>query len=188
MENMEEKNKLNATDAADSADSMDSVKATVLPDNSALQPGEKGFTLFLLLVGLFFTWQSWLLYCKDPGASSYGAVPLACSSLIVLFALATIFVDRKKKTPVSGLSLWNTVKEVFVSVFPQDMFVILCMVLAYSVGLYVKLGFMIITPIFLWCGMTYLSRGNYLKNLLWTALCMGFIYVVFKLLFSVVLP
>jgi hypothetical protein len=179
MENMEENNNINAADSS---------KMTALRENNSLQPGEKGFTCFLLLVGLFFTWQSWLLYCKDPGASSYGAVPLACSSLIVFFALATIFVDRKKKTPVSGFSLGKMAKEVFLSALPQDLFVMLCMVLVYSVGLYLNLGFMIITPVFLWCGMSYLSRGDYLKNLLWTALCMGFIYVVFKLLFSVVLP
>jgi hypothetical protein len=47
---------------------------------------------------------------------------------------------------------------------------------------------MIATPIFLWCTMSFLSRGKFVKNLLWTALCMLFIYLVFRVLFSVVLP
>jgi hypothetical protein len=150
--------------------------------------GEKGFSIFLLLVGLFFTWQSWKLYQQSPGASSYGAVPLACSVLIVLFSLAILISDWRKKSPISGKKLLEKIKEGFRSILPLDVVVLIGMGILYCGALYLNIGFLLATPIFLWCSMTYLSRGGYLKNLLWTALCMGFIYLVFKVLFSVVLP
>jgi hypothetical protein len=36
--------------------------------------------------------------------------------------------------------------------------------------------------------MCYLTRRDFLKNILWTALCMGFIALIFKALFQVILP
>lgn len=156
--------------------------------NQSLNAGETGFTVVLLLAGLFFTWQSVLLYRQAPGASSYGAVPLFCSVLIVIFALAILLEDRKKKTPISGQSIGRAIKAAFTDILPKDMLVIIALGVLYCVAMYLNLGFMVTTPVFLWCSMTYLSRGNYLKNLLWTALCMIFIYLVFRVLFSVVLP
>jgi hypothetical protein len=153
-----------------------------------LQTGEKGFTVFLLLVGLFFTWQSWKLYCNAPGASSYGAVPLACSVMITVFALAILLTNLKKHTPLHGLALGQKLKTAFRTILPGDVLVIVGLGVAYCLALYLDAGFMIATPIFLWCTMSFLSRGKFVKNLLWTALCMLFIYLVFRVLFSVVLP
>lgn len=162
-----------------------------MDDNKQKQPlkaGEKGFTLILLLAGLFFTWQSVLLYRQAPEASSYGAVPLFCSALIVVFALAILLEDWKKKTPISGQSIGRAIKAAFTDILPKDVLVMIALGALYCVAMYLNLGFMVATPVFLWCSMIYLSRGNYLKNLLWTALCMIFIYLVFRVLFSVVLP
>jgi hypothetical protein len=36
--------------------------------------------------------------------------------------------------------------------------------------------------------MSFLGKGNYVKNVLWTALTMAFIFVVFQFMFSVVMP
>lgn len=154
----------------------------------AYQPGEKGFAAFLLAVGLFFTWQSWLLYAAAPGASSYGAVPLACSCLIDLFAAAILIVDRNKRAQTSGLPFTRKLKSVLHYLVPRDIVVMIALCVLYCAALYVGLGFMAATPLFLWASMSYLMRGRYLTNLLWSALCMVFIYIVFRLLFSVVLP
>ncbi len=155
---------------------------------ATFKPGEKGFAVFWLLIGLFFTWQSILLYRQSPGASSYGAVPLFCSVLIDLFAVIIIVTDRNKKSPNSGQPIITAVKNAVSFLAAHDVVVITAMVVLYCVALYMGAGFMLATPVFLWTGMTYLSRGNMLKNLIWTALCMLFIYLVFRILFSVVLP
>lgn len=150
--------------------------------------GEKGFAVVLLLIGLFFTLQSYLMFREEPVASAYGAVPLFCSVIITLLALCILITDRKKRSPGTGKPLKEALALAIHHVLRKDVLVILGLILLYCVALYLEIGFMIATPIFLWCGMTWLCRGNYLKNILWTALCMGFIYLVFKVLFSVVLP
>ena len=168
---------------------MDEEKKTIRPDEQApYQPGEKGFAVFLLLIGLFFTWQAVKLYQQAPGASSYGAVPLFCSALIDLFAILILIFDRNKKSANSGQPFAAAVKNVAKYLFNADILVVLAMVVVYCAALYFKLGFMLATPVFLWAIMTYLGRGNFFKNVCWTALCMVFIYLVFKVLFSVVLP
>ena len=73
-------------------------------------------------------------------------------------------------------------------VFQRDVLVELILILAYCFALNFGLGFYIATPLFLWISMCYLLRRDYVKNLLWTALCMAFIIVVFRFIFSVVLP
>ena len=168
---------------------MDEKERLTRPDaQKPYKPGEKGFAAFLLVIGLFFTWQSWLLYRSSPGAASYGAVPLFCSCVIDLMAILILITDRKKNSENSGLPLGQRLKNTLRYLFSRDILVMLALVLAYCVALYFGAGFMLATPIFLWVGMSYLSRGNYLKNILWTALCMAFIYLVFRVLFSVVLP
>lgn len=168
---------------------MEEEKKNIRPDEEQpFQPGEKGFAVFLLLFGLFFTWQSIKLYRQAPGASSYGAVPLFCSAVIVLFSVAILITDRKKRSVNTGQTFKTVLRNTVSHIVSRDIVVVTACVLAYCIALYLGAGFMIATPVFLWGVMTYLSGGNYLKNLLWTALCMLFIYLVFQLLFSVVLP
>ena len=157
-------------------------------ESESFKPGEKGFAVFLLMFGLFFTWQSWKLYQNAPGASSCGSVPLFCSAIITILSLVVIVVDRKKPSENSGKPVGEIVKTAMSYLLPKDVLVMVGLVVIYCITLYMGLGFLIVTPVFLWVSMVYLSRGNYAKNLLWTALCMLFIYLVFKVLFSVVLP
>lgn len=167
---------------------MEQEKNSTNTEAEVFQPGEKGFAAFLLAVGLFFTWQSWLLYRASPSASSYGAVPLACSLLIDVFAVAILISDRNKTAETSKLALGAKIKCVVHYLVPQDVLVVLALVVLYCAALYLKIGFIPATSVFLWVGMSYLMRGKYLFNLIWTFLCVAFIYVVFHLLFSVVLP
>ena len=168
---------------------MDNKEKRTRPDaQKPYKPGEKGFAVFLLVIGLFFTWQSWKLYSSAPGASSYGAVPLFCSCVIDFMAILILITDRKKSSENSGVPFGQILKNTLRHLFSLDILIMLGLVLAYCIALYAGAGFMIATPIFLWVGMSYLSRGKFLKNILWTALCMAFIYLIFRVLFSVVLP
>ena len=152
------------------------------------QPGEKGFAFFLLIFGGFFFYQSILMYQQAPGASSYAAVPLFVSGLIVVFSIAIIISDWKKASKNHGLSFGEVVKQTMKYILPMDVLVIVIFILLYCMALYLSLGFVYVTPVFLWAGMSYLMRKNYVKNLLLTGLCMAFILLVFSYMFSVVLP
>ncbi len=157
-------------------------------ETQQFKSGEKGFSFFLLAFGLFFTWQSLLLYQESPELSSYGSVPLFCSLAISILSLLVIITDWNKESVNSGKAILQQVKNALSHLFTKDVIVMVAFVVAYCSALCVGVNFMISTPVFLWVSMTFLSRGNYVKNLLWSALCMGFIYVVFQILFSVVLP
>ena len=151
-------------------------------------PGEKGFAVALLIFGAFFLWQSILLYQAHPGADSAGAVPLFVSALIVIFAVCIIVSDRNAPSVNKGLSFGEQAKNTLGFIFQIDVLVELLLILAYCVALNFGLGVYIATPLFLWISMCYLMRKDYVKNLLWTALCMAFILIVFRFIFSVVLP
>ena len=55
-------------------------------------------------------------------------------------------------------------------------------------ALVLGINFYISTGLFLYATMCYLLRKDFLKNILWTALVMAFIVVVFRMLFGVVFP
>lgn len=151
-------------------------------------PGEKGFAFALLIFGAFFLWQSWKLYQAHPGADAAGAMPLFVSALIVIFSICIIVSDWKAPSVNHGLSFGEQAKKTLGYIFQIDVLVEMGLILAYCFALNFGLGFYIATPVFLWVSMCYLMRKDYVKNLLWTALCMAFIIIVFRFIFSVVLP
>lgn len=171
------------------------------PKNS-FQAGEKGFAVFWLLFGLFFLYQSLKLYEKTPGISSAAAVPLFCSGVIVLCAIVIILSDRKAVTPNSGKPIGTQFRQTLKNIFPTDISVMILLILLYCIGLYIKLGFYVCTPVFLWVGMMWFMRKKFVadgfdkkafvkccvSNLIWTAICIAFILVMFSYLFRVVLP
>lgn len=152
------------------------------------QPGEKGFPVFLFLFGCFFTYQSFLMYQKAPGASSYAAVPLFVSVLIVAFSALIFIFDFHAKSVNHDRPLGEKIKKSMAYIFQKDVLVMMGLILLYSIALRFNIGFYIVTPIFLWLSMSYLMRKNLLRNVLWTALSLLFIFVVFSFAFRVVLP
>lgn len=152
------------------------------------KPGEKGFAVFLLLFGLYFFYGSINLYKNDPKPSSYGAVPLFVSAVIIIFSLAVIISDRNIKSETDGMNINKKFAKTLAYIFPKDVLVIMILMVLYCIGLFVGMGFFVATPIFLWVGMCYLMRKNYLKNMIWTGLSMAFILIIFTHIFKVVLP
>ncbi|MBF4694285.1 tripartite tricarboxylate transporter TctB family protein [Fusibacter ferrireducens] len=161
---------------------------TIEASKNKLKPGENGFSLFLLAVGLFFTYHSLVMYSETPGASSYAAVPLFVSVLVVIFSLVNFITDFKRSIYDKGVSLIEKIKQASQYIFPKDVLVIFSFILIYCFLLNMGLGFYIVTPIFLWGSMCYLMMKKYLHNVLWTALSLAFIFIMFSTVFKVVLP
>ena len=155
-----------------------------------LAPGEKVFAVVLLATGLAALGLALELWFRmsAPRISSAAAMPLFVSALWSLMALLNVIENFKLKTPLSGKKGAEKVWEGLRYAMPKDVVVMLVAVLAYCVALLMGLSFYIATSLFLYGTMCYLTRKNYLKNVLWTALVMAFIVVVFRMLFSVVFP
>ncbi len=152
------------------------------------RPGEKGFAFVLLGFGVLVLAEAVKMYQKDPKVSSYGAMPVFLGCLLILFSLIIIIQNTKKKSEMSGQSFKTQLSIGWRHLFQIDVAVMILLLLAYSVALFLGLGFVIATPIFLWVSMSYLTRKKYAMNLVYTAIVMAFIMLVFKVVFRVVLP
>jgi len=160
-------------------------------DKPVLEPGEKAFAVVLLLFGLAAFGLSLELWFRmsEPRVSSAAALPLFASGVWVILALVTMLQDFKLSSPLSALKdRGEKIRKGLSFAFPPDVLVILGAVLAYCVLLAVGLSFYIATPLFLYASMCYLTKKDFVKNILWTALVMAFIVVVFRMLFNVVFP
>lgn len=172
-------------------------------DQKPFLSGEKGFAVFWLLFGLFFFWQSVLLYQEHPGIDSCASIPLFVSGAIVVCALIILFIDRNAPSKSHGKPVKEVIQDSLITMFPLDIVVALVMMLIYCIALNMGLGFYPSTFCFLWILMTWFMRNQYIrnrqfdgkifgkiaiKNILWTAICLIFILLVFTYLFSVVLP
>lgn len=154
-----------------------------------LKPGEKGFSIIILLLGIGFLFESIKMFIKDPTSASFGALPLFLSVLIVICMLKVIiFEDRNRETEGSAMNITEKIKNVLNYVLRKDIFFMFLLIMAYCLALFYKLGFQISTGIFLFVSMTYLIGKDYLKNFVYTLVSLGFILVIFKTVFQVILP
>ena len=157
----------------------------------ALAVGEKVFAVVLLLTGLGAFGLALELWSRmsEPKIASAAALPLFVSGLWVIMALLTVIENFKLDTPLTGMSGWK--EKLWAGLryaMPKEVVIVLLAIAAYCVLLLVGLSFYVATPLFLYGCMCYLMRKSYLKNILWTALVMAFIILVFRMLFSVIFP
>jgi len=157
--------------------------------SSKTKPGEKGFSLILLCIGIAALIESVRMYIKEPTSSSYGALPLFLSIVIVVFMIKIILFENKKTGSESdGLTSKEKLNFAIKFIFTKDILIIFTLLISYCVSLVLGIGFEISTSLFLVIAMSYLMRGQYIKNIIYTSVCMAFILIVFKTIFQVILP
>lgn len=152
------------------------------------KPGEKGFPVLLLIVGIYITKESFKMYKRAPELSGYGTVPLFCGILMTVLAAIIIITNMFHKSEVSGLPMKEQAVAVIKHLFSLDVLVMLALIIAYCVSMAFGAPFIVASPLFLWIAMSYLERGNYVKNIIYTVIVMAFVILVFEVGFSVVLP
>ncbi|MGN1349637.1 MAG: tripartite tricarboxylate transporter TctB family protein [Anaerovoracaceae bacterium] len=152
------------------------------------KPGEKIFPVLLLMLGLFVTRDSYRMYQNAPELQGYGTVPLFCGIAVTLLAVVIIFSNFFKKSELAGCSPKEKLLAVIRHLFSFDVMVMTAMILAYCIALGLGAPFIAASPVFLWASMSFLGRGNLVKNLIYTLIVMVFVILVFKVGFSVVLP
>ncbi len=160
----------------------------------SLEAGEKVFSIVLLAFGIIALYLSIELWFKiplrrGPRIASAAAVPVFVSGLWVLMAAWTVLENFKLTTPLSNISgIGRKIIEAIKYALPLNVVIMLAAIVAYSAALLMRVSFYIATSVFLYFSMCYLTRKDFVKNILWTAIVMAFIVVVFRLLFSVVFP
>ena len=160
----------------------------------SLEAGEKVFSFILLVIGLIALKLSTDLWFsislrRGPRIASAAAVPLFVSALWVILALITVIENFKLTTPLSRIKgFWEKFVKAIQYAMPLNVLIMLFLIIAYCAALVMDVSFYIATPLFLYLAMCYLMRKDFIKNILWTAIVMAFIVLVFRMLFSVVFP
>lgn len=157
-------------------------------EGNKLKPGERGFSIFLLLAGLFMLYESVKMFLKDPKLTSYGGFPLILSVLFVIFAGYIIFNDRNNKTEGSNQNRKKKILNVRDYLFPNTVTALMVFLIFYCIALYVNLGFELSTTVFLIVSLCYFRRNQYMKNILYTFFTMVSILLIFKYGFRILLP
>lgn len=149
------------------------------------RPGELVFTIVLLAGSLFMLWQAYGI-SKFESITSAGVFPMLAALTLVVTGLlvlrdtlrARLAPDPSGRSPAQRFALELT---------PA---VVLSFTLAIAVymGLLSRLGFIASSYLFLVAGMRLLGSRRWGLNLLVSALALGVIHLVFRTVFSVVLP
>lgn len=158
------------------------------PKTDMTGPGERGFILLLLVLGIYITIESWKMYQDSPMLSGYGTVPLICGVLLSVLSAFALVRALMMESEIRGLPAEEKAKKTVQHLFSRDVVITLGLIVLYCISMALGAPFIIATPVFLWVSMTYLRRGQYLKNVLYSAIVFAFVYLVFHVGFSVVLP
>lgn len=146
------------------------------------QPGELVFSLAVLIFSLFAAWQAWTI-SGFSSPSSAGVFPMIATFTMVASGVV-IVAQAARARPVAE----RDVAARFLSdVTPVRLIVFAAMIVGYMLALE-PAGFLISSFAFLFAGMAFLYRRNILISLVVSAFSLAVIYVIFRHVFSVVLP
>ena len=144
------------------------------------RPGELVFITILLLLSLWLFWQS-VLISGFSGLSTPGVFPMLASGVMIISTLS-ILRETARRAPSGG-----GVARFLNEVTPLRQAVMLGLVAAY-VALMPWLGFILASGLFLFVSISFLWRRSFLLTTAISALALGAIYLVFRIVFQVVLP
>ncbi|NJO38096.1 MAG: tripartite tricarboxylate transporter TctB family protein [Rhizobiales bacterium] len=150
----------------------------------ARKPGETTFNVLLFLASLFLAWQAYKI-SGFSALSSTGAFPMAAAGVMVVSALIVLIGDLGKSAVLRGYT--GKASAFFGDVAPPVILIFTAMVIAYAV-LFDQLGFLPTSLLFLIAAIQFLKGGNPLINIVIAVGALIVIYVVFRLIFTVVLP
>ena len=147
--------------------------------------GESTFGVIMLLVSLAFAWQSYEI-SGFSALSSPGAFPLAASAVMVIAALIVVVGDMRREHEVEG-PLSDKARSFSSDITPSIVVVFAGFVIGYA-ALLESLGFLPTSFLFLFAAIQFLHRGSVAFSFFVALGSLIAIYVVFRLVFTVVLP
>lgn len=152
------------------------------------EKGELFFLWFMVAFCAFWVWQSALVLKQEPGASGGGAFPFACSVIMLLMSLLSIWETRKYEKAFPKVhGAVAKIGETLTWLFPKNVLFTMFYVLVYALVLK-KIGFILATFMFLAACMITVRTEKPWKSILISAASVAVIYVIFQLLFRVRLP
>jgi putative tricarboxylic transport membrane protein len=149
------------------------------------RPGESTFGIIMLLLSLFLAWQSYEIAGFE-SLSSPGAFPMAASAVMVIAAVIVVIGDLRKPHEIDG-PIADKARSFSSQITPTVVVVFTGCVVGYS-ALLDALGFLPASFLFLLVAIQFLHNRSFVNSVLVSILSLIAIYVVFRLIFTVVLP
>ena len=149
------------------------------------RPGEGTFGVLFLLLGLFLAWQAYEISGFE-ALSSPGAFPMAAAAVMVISALIVVIGDLRRPREVEG-RIADHARSFSTQITPVVVVVFAGCVVAYSAMLD-TLGFLPASFLFLLVAIKFLHRRSIAFSFIVSLGSLIAIYVVFRLIFTVVLP
>lgn len=144
------------------------------------KPGEIGFSCLWILLGIL-GWY-FALEITSETYSSPSVFPKIASTIIIVCGLISLLKAIKRAPPAPGGD------NVFQYLLPKDVLVILSLLLVYCIVL-PHLHFIASSYLFMVIGMIYLHRGkSIVRSLIYSAIALLLLVLVFRYLFLVILP
>lgn len=161
-------------------------------EDDRMKPGERIASILFLLFSLYFLVESLRMFLDDPQPSSYGALPLFASIVMVASMLKVIFVDDfKRRGALSGEGWKQQAKAALNYVLSKDVILFILFIIGYIVLLLLRVGFILSSAIFMIGSMLYLmprDKKNIVSDVVFTVVLLAFLYLAFRVAFRIVLP
>ncbi|RIX97984.1 tripartite tricarboxylate transporter TctB family protein [Aureimonas flava] len=142
------------------------------------RPGERAFTVVLFLGSLFLLWSAYGISGFE-ALSSPGAVPMA-TTFVMAVTLGIVLVKTARRPR-------DTAERLGREVLPPLVVVFAVLLLLYAVALE-PLGFLPTSFLFLLVSIRILSKRSILHAALVALLSLALIYVLFRIVFTVLIP
>lgn len=150
---------------------------------SAPQPrkvGELCFGFIVLAFSLFLFWQAYEISGFSE-LSSPGSVPMAAAALMVLAACINLAKDMQRPTSA------EVARSFFSQILPPVVAIMIAIILIFGIMLE-TIGFIISAFVFLVVSIQFLHQKGLIRSILLSVFALTVIYIIFRLVFSVILP
>ena len=154
-------------------------------NNRSRLPGEITFTVLLLMFSVFMLWTAYGISGFESIASA-GSFPMVATGVMVITGLVNVVhtLRAKASLPHEGESLPRQ----FVRQLTPGVLIGFILATVAYMGALEWAGFLVSSYVFLVVSMWLLGSRRMVLNLGVSALSLGAIYVIFRTIFSVVLP
>jgi putative tricarboxylic transport membrane protein len=155
------------------------------PTRAPRLAGELTFILMLLAGSLFLLWTAYGI-SQFSSITSAGMFPMVAAAVLVCCALRILY-ETGRAAPSPREPNESAAAQLRRQLLPQVLWMFVLSIAVYMF-LFERLGFLISSYLYLVVSMRVLGSRRWLLNMCVAALVLGFIYIVFQTVFSVVLP
>lgn len=142
------------------------------------RPGELVFNLAMVLGSLFLLWSAYGISGFE-ALSAPGAVPMVTTAIMAICG-GLILLETLRKSKVTAEKLER-------DILPMPVIVTIAAIAAYALALK-PLGFLPTSFLFLTGLIAYLARYSLLRSALLSLAIVAFIYLLFRVVFTVLMP